>query len=65
MSIIKKETSLGLLYYSDITYRYLLYYNGKIINDEAQVERLFEDNRIPFRVQFEITEKCNFSCYYL
>lgn len=64
MSIIKKETSLGMFYYSDITFKYLLEHNGNVIKDEIEIEKLFLENRVPLRVQFEITEKCNFSCYY-
>lgn len=64
MSIIKKETSLGTLYYSNITFKYLLEHNGNVIKEEIEIEKLFLENRVPLRVQFEITEKCNFSCYY-
>lgn len=65
MDIFKKETCLGTIYYSNKTKKFLLNQsNNEVIRDMSKISQLFMDNRVPFSVQFEITERCNFSCYY-
>lgn len=64
MSIIERKNKFGVLYISDKNLKIALNYNGELISDQSKVWDIIEENRIPVKAQFEITEKCNFNCYY-
>lgn len=64
MGLIERQTSIGTLYASNKTGRMALEINDEVISDEDEVVKILTENRIPFKVEFEITEKCNFDCYY-
>lgn len=64
MGIIKKETKIGDLYISDKTYNMALDYNGELVSDQQRIVKLLDENRVPIKAQFEVTQKCNFDCYY-
>lgn len=64
MGLIKKKFKFGNVFISDKTYRMAIETDEGFITDEKLVGDYFEKNRIPIKVQFELTEKCNFRCYY-
>lgn len=64
MGLIERKTSIGTLYASNKTGRMALEINDEVISDQDEVIKILNDNRIPFKIEFEITEKCNFDCYY-
>lgn len=64
MGIVERRLSIGKLYVSNKTYKMALEYKGELISDQQEVLRILCEHRIPINVQFEITQKCNFDCYY-
>jgi radical SAM protein with 4Fe4S-binding SPASM domain len=64
VGLIERKTSIGTLYASNKTGRMALEINDEVISDQDEVIKILNDNRIPFKIEFEITEKCNFDCYY-
>lgn len=64
MGLIERQTSIGTLYASNKTGKMALEINDEVISDKDEVVKILTENRIPFKAEFEITEKCNFDCYY-
>lgn len=64
MDIIKRETNLGALYIDKNTAKMILEHNGNMITNIKSIMELFAEKRMPIKVQFEMTEECNFLCYY-
>lgn len=64
MELIKRKVNFGQIYVSTKSFKLGLDYHGRMIANEKEVGVILQRERIPISATFEITEKCNFDCYY-
>lgn len=64
MDLLKRKVNFGYIYVNTKNFKMGLDYHGRMITDEKEVGEILQRERIPISATFEITEKCNFDCYY-
>lgn len=64
MGIIIRKIKDGVLYISDKSYNMAYECGDNIETKQDKVWEALERKRIPVKVQWEITEQCNYQCYY-
>jgi radical SAM protein with 4Fe4S-binding SPASM domain len=64
MDFIKKQFKIGSLYFNNAGNEFYLDNKGDIEKDISKILHKFEVSRIPLKAKIEMTDKCNFNCYY-